>query len=264
MKMKHVAAAVALVCAAAPALAIGVFQEFRVNETVVPGANVIGGANANLEADKLTGLYTERLTVTGINTFAAQAVATFTGYASNDGTVPVASLLNNLEPFGGYKLYAVFNASGTITGPNAFQSTNNAFSLYLDSSSNTTFTLSDGLTAPVLAGNGEDVLLATAGPTLTFGTGNLNGPPGAFNIDWADFALTAAGSAMFFSPSPFYLNVRVNGDYDRVDPTAVGGTVEITGDVSAVFIPEPGSLALVGLALAGLGMASRRKGAAKV
>lgn len=258
--IKVVATAALLAGFAASASAVGVFNEFTVNETVIAGTGAFPGlANAALVADKLNGSYEEVLTVTGLNTFSAQAFGIFSQYLSNDGGTPVASLLGALEFFGGYRMYAVFSASGAITGPNAFQSSNNRFDLFLDTNSDTSATLSDGVTAPILAGNGEDILLAFAGPTLTFGTGNLTGPPGAFNIDWGDFTLTDFGKTMFISPDPFYMNVRVNGDYDILSVLPPGTTTRITGDVSAVFqaVPEPSTIALLGIALLGMGLAGR-------
>jgi PEP-CTERM motif len=265
MKFKKLLTAGLLVgsmLAAGSASAVGVFNEFTINESVVPGANILGLANPALVVDKLNGSYVERLTQTGLNTFAAQGFLTFTSYLSNDGVNTEASLLNALGSSGGYSIRAVFSATGTITGPNTFASSNTAFTLYLDPNSNTTALLTNGVTAPTLSGTADDIVLATS--VMGIGTGNLNGPPGAFNIDFSDFTLSAFGQTFFIDPNPFHLSVRVNGDYDVVSPVAGDPlTRNITGDVSAVFaIPEPSSVGLLGLALIGLAASRRRKAGA--
>ena len=55
--------------------------------------------------------------------------------------------------------------------------------------------------------------------------------------------------------------LTVDGDFDSF--TVAPGNQELTGDVSAVFVPEPSSLAILGLGLFGLGFTARRKASAK-
>ena len=246
------AVAAALAFAAAPASAE--FMDFQVNEGSVPG-NV---ANT-FTADKLNGGFTEWVQLTPTDatsgTFTASAYANFGQFFSNDGQTLVSP--TQLNSIGGYGLYALFSATGTYSG-GTFTGVTGAFTLYIDPDQNTTLGFDAGLNATAGGILGDDYQIAST-TTLTAGVGQLNAAPGAYDFRFTDFTLTAAGSQYFFDPVPFYINVQVNGDNDAFTGT---NPILVTGDVSAVFIPEPGTLALAGLALGAMGFVTRRRRAA--
>ena len=233
---------------AAPAL-----LDFTVDEGSVPGA-----APNSLVADKLNGGYNEILTINLDATFDTQAYANIGQFFGNDGGSTVGSQIGaGIGAPNQYGMYALFSSSGTFAG-STFTGTSGSFNLYIDPNSDTSLALGADGTTPVAVGNNADDYLIAFTTSLTSAIGIL-GNPGAFDLWFDDFQLTALGSTYFTSPDPFYLVVNVDGDFDNFNPV-LGQSFNVVGDVSAVFaVPEPGSLALIGLALAGLSFGARRR-----
>jgi hypothetical protein len=78
---------------------------------------------------------------------------------------------------------------------------------------------------------------------------------GAFGST-TSFNLTNTGSGFFVAPSPFYSLSFQSGQLNNFTPS---GRQVVNGSLDVVFaVPEPTSVALLGLGLVGLGLSRRR------
>jgi len=228
------------------------------------------GANAGtpgFTADALNGRYAERLVVTaglgGVLNFQSTVFVTWGLLARNNGGNPYISAQSLLGSQ--YNMYSVVRASGTLA-LGQFNATNASIELWADQFSVPGADITaqtpaawDALLNPILSGAGDDQLLLSGSFLDGFGSATS---PGRFTFMFDAITLTGLGSNYFIAPRPFHLNVLSDGDVDTAGFNVTGpGQFDLVGDVSANFyrIPEPGSLALAGLALLGLAAVRSRK-----
>ncbi len=259
------AAAAALGLASAGASAATVFNDF----TVDPSAY----GKTQFTADKITGNYDEVITLNSNGTFDASLKWEAGLFVKNDGSSAIPSGRTGLGST--YGLYAFYQASGTfvtVGGVTTFTTDaglgNLSFWIDPQNDSFETFVAPATGAGAWAVGGLADILIATGTPQA--GSGRLDpaistcSAGGGAGINCGSFgttvsfALNDAGKMFFVDPNPFYNLSFQSGQFNNFQ---VSGTQNINGSLDVVFstVPEPGSLALLGLAAVGLGVSVRRR-----
>ncbi len=262
-RLLAVALTSALGVASSNAMAV-VFNDFQVDPSTY-------SSQSTFTADKITGNYIEVASF-GAGTFDVSIKWNAGQFVADDGGTP----LNSGGPggtglSGEYGMYGLFQASGTFVqaaGQTTFTfSPGGSLDLWIDDNLDTTFNQPLLGTNPWTTGsNGDDIHIATG--AMINGTGLLDPSLGSclgggincgsFGTT-TSFSLTAAGDLFFIDPVPFYQLAFESGQFNNFDP--LQPVQIINGSLDAVYlnVPEPATLALMGIGLIGLGGMRRKK-----
>ena len=258
------ACAVGAVCAFSANVAsaqTALFADFTVDPT---------GPAGNFVADKITGNYVEIANFNSDGTFTANLYWKAAAFVAADGTNQLNSSTTGLGS--DYGMYALYSANGTFTTSGAqtnfnFTPGTGSLSLWLDPTNDTDYSAGSGNDF-VGTNAGEDVRLANGMPESGNGYLDPSNPQCTAGIFCGAFGSTTSfqltnpdGTSFFVSPSPFYTLSFQSGQLNNFNPAGrqvLNGSLDVTFNGGSSPVPEPASIALLGLGLVGLGLARRR------
>jgi len=238
------------------------FVPFTINPQVLGptfGSNSVSGLG------EISGTYKEVFTILDASHFTTTATMQFAAFNDTNGGAK-SFLQTGLTPSltGGdlstqfYALYATFTSTGTfntVGGTTTFSSNNGTATLFGDPNADTTFDPNGVANGPT----GDDIALINANLITGGGTQSCSvGQCGSFGLLFST-TLTPTGNLYFIAPKPFYIAANLNGVFNPV--SLVPGSTTITGAGELFFnpVPEPATMTLFGLGLAGTAWKARRR-----
>jgi hypothetical protein len=229
---------------------------------------------APFSADFVNGVSSARVTNTGGFNYDSNGYISFGQFSLNGN--PIQSLASGLGS--AYGLYATFSQTftcGSLLSPGVTCAVSSiSLNLYADIwdgnlANINTFTGATVASDPTVTDNGgNDVMLGSANFVYA-GLAGINDLGGAFENVTTNFLLTALGESFFIDPVPFYtlafsnFNNTSQGIVCDTGPTCVDATIVAinseNGGTDFNGVPEPATLALMGIGLIGIGSIRRRK-----